>query len=109
MKLNAYQRYAMDTAKYPNIGENPLYPALGLGGEVGELLNKLKKVYRDRGGLVDEATRLALISELGDVLWYVAAMAFELHTTLAYVANANIHKLAGRRDRGTISGSGDNR
>ena len=53
--------------------------------------------------------RFELVKELGDVLWYINALAIELGVTLESVAQANIEKLAGRAERGTILSSGDNR
>ena len=51
----------------------------------------------------------ALILELGDVLWYIAALADELGIPLEEIAIQNIEKLRGRHARGTIKGEGDNR
>lgn len=46
MDFNEYQKKARKTAIYPNIGKNYIYPALGLGGESGEVLEKIKKLIR---------------------------------------------------------------
>jgi NTP pyrophosphatase (non-canonical NTP hydrolase) len=54
-------------------------------------------------------TKNAIAAELGDVLWYCAALAGDLGFTLGEVAEANISKLQSRKDRGTLQGSGDNR
>jgi NTP pyrophosphatase (non-canonical NTP hydrolase) len=50
-----------------------------------------------------------MIKEVSDVLWYVAMLSFELGTTLEEVARVNISKLASRKDRNVLNGSGDNR
>ena len=47
--------------------------------------------------------------ELGDVLWYNAIIANYLDIEFADIAQANLKKLASRKNRGKISGSGDNR
>ena len=47
--------------------------------------------------------------ELGDVLWYVSALARDLDITLEDVANANLKKLEDRKNRNKIKGSGDDR
>lgn len=107
--LSTYQEKSRVTAVYPNIGDNWMYPALGLAGETGEVCNKLKKVIRDQGGVISEATRAALSDELGDVLWYVAQLATELQLDLNEVAAQNLIKLASRLQRGTIQGNGDQR
>ena len=78
MELNAYQDAARRTAAYPQVGQNPIYPTLGLTGEAGEVADKVKKVLRDRQGVFDPQTREAIKLELGDVLWYVAQVASEL-------------------------------
>lgn len=109
MNLNEYQELVGQTAIYPNRGSNFIYPALGLCGEAGEVAEKVKKAIRDDGGQLSDERRQALIKELGDVMWYVAAMATELETSLEEVAQQNIEKLFSRKARGTLSGSGDNR
>lgn len=109
MNLSDYQNKALTTALYPNMGSNPYYPALGLGGEVGEVLNKVKKIMRDHDGQITDEYREALKKELGDVLWYVAALASELDLDLDEIAQLNLEKLASRKERGVLSGDGDNR
>ena len=109
MHLSDYQEKAQTTALYPNAGQNLYYPALGLGGETGEVLNKIKKVMRDHGGVVTDEYREILRGELGDVLWYVAALARELNLDLNDIAQANLDKLFSRKDRGTLGGDGDTR
>ena len=45
--------------------------------------------------------------ELGDVLWYISDIAFELGFTLENIAVLNIQKLSSRKDRDKIHGEGD--
>ncbi|KKU70419.1 MAG: hypothetical protein UX94_C0006G0014 [Parcubacteria group bacterium GW2011_GWA2_47_21] len=90
-------------------GSKFLYPVLGLAGESGELLNKVKKIFRDKAGKIDAETKESVISELGDVLWYVAQIATEFETPLADVAKCNLEKLKSRAHRGKIGGEGDKR
>jgi NTP pyrophosphatase (non-canonical NTP hydrolase) len=110
--FDEYQHAAFATAMYPaaGTGEWPAlaYTALGLG-EVGELQGKIKKIYRDHGGEISDATTAAVAAELGDVLWYVAVMAVELGIPLSDIAERNIAKLRSRAERGVITGSGDER
>ena len=108
MTFNEYQAAAETTAMYPDKGNNLYYPALGLG-EAGEIQNKVKKVMRDDNGVLTEERRQSLIDELGDLLWYVATMASELRADLNDVAQRNVNKLASRKERGVIQGSGDKR
>lgn len=110
MELNKYQEHAHATSHNTEIGgDRLLYPVLGLAGEAGELVNKLKKVYRDNGGTVPPDVKWAIASELGDILWYVAEIATQLQIELNTVATDNVWKLASRANRGVIGGSGDNR
>lgn len=109
LTFSEYQQRTADTARYPNVGHNPVYPTLGLAGEAGEVAEKVKKVLRDNGGQFDAEAVAAIQKELGDVLWYVARLAAELDLDLADIAAANLAKLASRQDRGVLHGSGDER
>lgn len=93
--------------KLQRLMRNPYYPALGLSGEVGEYCNKLKKVMRDKAGVITREFREDAFSELGDVLWYLAECASSLGLSLDEIAQANAEKLASRKERGVLQGSGD--
>lgn len=86
-----------------------VYPMLGLVGEAGEMANKLKKIARDKDGEMDLEALADGEKELGDVMWYVAAIASGLRTSLGKVGSKNIAKLRSRKERGVLGGSGDNR
>ena len=109
MNFEEYQAEASQTALYPRRMENLEYPTLGLTGEAGEVANIVKKIQRDHGGIINDEIRGKLKDELGDVLWYVQALADYLDVPLEEVAQGNLDKLASRKDRGQIKGSGDNR
>ena len=109
MNFDEYQIRSSTTAIYPNQGKNLIYPVLGLCGESGEVAEKVKKLLRDKDGILDEADRQALKKELGDVLWYLSQIATELDISLGDVAQDNLDKLASRKSRNVIGGSGDNR
>jgi NTP pyrophosphatase (non-canonical NTP hydrolase) len=81
----------------------------GLAKEGGDVAEAIKKLERDMGGVVNEEKREQVKKELGDVLWYIASLAREFNLKLDDVAQANVEKLFGRRDRGTLHGSGDDR
>ena len=102
MDMNNYQylikQFKKETA-------NQMYLLLGLSGEVGELHSKAAKCIRDE----TEVDSDALKAELGDVLWFVAMLADIWGFDLGDVAISNYEKLKSRFERGTISGSGDNR
>ncbi len=112
MTLAEYQQAARTTALYP-VEVRVLYPTLKLAGEAGEVAEKLGKLMRDEGYLpgtqLSDAQRAALAAELGDVLWYVANLAADLGLSLEEVAGGNLAKLASRKARGVLHGSGDDR
>jgi NTP pyrophosphatase (non-canonical NTP hydrolase) len=109
MNFEEYQKKSRKTAVYPKIGADFVYPALGLGDEAGEVLGKIKKIFRDKNGIVDDAAKDEIKKELGDVLWYLAQLSTELDLSLDDIAEANIKKLQSRLERGTLHGNGDNR
>ena len=109
MDFEEYQKLVKKTAIYPEVGKSYVYPTLGLVGEAGEIAEKVKKIFRDNDGVLDEERRQMLKKELGDVLWYLAQLSTELGISFDEVASYNIEKLASRQQRGTLHGDGDNR
>lgn len=109
LTFSEYQEKAKETALYPNVGSNPYYPSLGLSGEAGEIANKVKKIMRDKSDVIDDETRDDIKKELGDVLWYVAAVATEFKLDMGEIAEKNYEKLKKRLEEGKIQGNGDNR
>lgn len=107
MEISVYQNQAWLFAQYPSAHHNPEYPTLGLTGEAGEVANKVKKLQRD--GINPDDIREDIASELGDVFWYLAAVATEFNLSLDVIAQTNLLKLESRSARGVIGGSGDNR
>lgn len=104
-----YQTQAWETAIYPRKGEDLCYPILKLNGEAGEVAEKYGKILRDKEGRVSLEDRRALMDELGDVLWYISAIAMTLGADLEDVAQRNIEKLQSRKDRNVLHGEGDTR
>jgi len=109
MDFNEYQKQAWKTAMYPNKGNNIIYPTLGLGGESGEVLEKIKKIMRDNNMNISNEKKEELMKEIGDVLWYIAALTTELKLNLNEIAEKNISKLNSRKERDVLHGEGDNR
>ncbi len=109
MTFEEYQINSRKTALYPDLGNNFIYPALGLSGEAGEVSEKIKKIIRDDNGVVTDVKREELKKELGDVLWYIAQLCTEFGLKMDEVAEFNVEKLRSRRERGVLHGSGDNR
>ena len=112
MDVVAYEKMVEELSLFKN--EIPqeqwlFYCALGLGGESGEYLEKLKKNLRDHGGIISEDQRRLMLLELGDVFFYLVANAKRLGSNLEEVADMNRAKLLARRAAGTIKGSGDER
>lgn len=104
-----YQRAAARTGGAVPVDHPIVYPTLGLTNEAGEVAGKVKKIFRDRDGVVTDEDRAALTLELGDVLWYLAELCTQLGIGLDEVAAANLHKLRDRTARGTLHGDGDYR
>lgn len=67
--------------------------AMGLGGESGEVLDLLKHAICHKDTALD---KMELAKELGDVLWYVSAIATTCKIDLADVAALNRAKLQHR-------------
>lgn len=105
MELNDYQQKAMTTALPSALSKE--YMFLNLSAEAGEVAGLLAKAGRD-GWDVDDL-RAKAIPELGDVLWQVAGCCEVLGLSLEDVAQANLEKLADRKVRNVISGSGNHR
>ena len=93
MDFDNYQIQARKTAIYPNKNKNFIYPTLGLVGESGEVAEKIKKILRDKNGIFDNESKIALKKELGDVLWYLSNLCNELDFSLDDVAKGNLEKL----------------
>lgn len=111
--FDEYQNRVLKMATYPNLGSNLVYPAMGLAGEAGEACDKIKKMWRNKG--VMDRSKLTIeetcdiVKEMGDVLWYLAALARELDENLSTIAAENVRKLEDRHLRGVIKSEGDNR
>lgn len=103
MDINNYQLWTRSTAIYPP-EQAVEYLSLGLTSEAGEVAGKVKKWIRD-GNLREHE----VLSELGDVLWYIARLADEYGMDLSTLAKLNHDKLESRKSRDVIKGSGDER
>ena len=109
MTAEFYEMKAGQTAIFPKYKALE-YLALGLTSEAGEVAGKVKKLIRDGEDMEGfELKKIAIASEIGDVLWYCAMMAKEVGVPLNDIMKENLKKLHGRKVRGTLHGSGDNR
>jgi len=118
VNINDYQQQAAETAIYPGQGtmEGLFYLAMKLSGEAGEVAEKIAKLMRDKGlrahvssAQIDVLDIDAIVKELGDVEWYVSQIAEQLAVEMATVLDRNLDKLADRKERGVLQGSGDDR
>jgi NTP pyrophosphatase (non-canonical NTP hydrolase) len=113
MEFQTYQTEALRYAAYPNKGNDFMFLSLALNEEAGEVAGKIKKLMRDKGVFtprdLSQEDRQTLLKELGDVLWYVTALAQEIGTSLEAVAEKNLAKITDRHARGTLQGAGDER
>ena len=113
MDFNEYQDRTGDTdvgtAAQDNLKPGWLYYALGIAGEAGELMEKIKKLFRDKSGRIDVSFNNAVIKEIGDILWYLARLCTYLGIDFNEVAETNLKKLESRKKRGKIHGDGDER
>jgi len=99
MNLEKYRKERkrlFDKQPYNRESDNLMYASNSLG-EVGELQNVVKKIYRDCDGYINEKHLAEMIHEGGDVLWYLF-MFFEdiLGVKIDDVFEANIIKLKER-------------
>jgi NTP pyrophosphatase (non-canonical NTP hydrolase) len=78
------------------------YVVLGLNGEAGEVAEQIKKAMRNDGGDLTPERIESLKKEAGDVLWYLTRLAAELNTNLAEIAQINVEKLYGRKEKGNL-------
>lgn len=119
MMMDTFAEYnsaleSLDTDKYTEVSSingvpRDVFYALGMAEEAGEVAGKIKKVYRDSGGVYTPELKEAIILEMGDCLWYMTRLAVFLGFSLGMVAIKNAMKLYGRKQRGTTRGSGDDR
>ncbi len=111
MEFNEYQQLASKTVLYAKQDDHYkiMYLSMGIAGETGEVVEKIKKIARGETIVITDERREDLKKEIGDVLWYVSQLALHLGVTLDDVATHNIKKLADRAARGVIHGQGDTR
>lgn len=111
MHFSEFQKAARKTAIYPDrhgtIGL--MYAALGLNGEAGEVAEQVKKIVRSQDPVEFDSRRESALKELGDVLWYAAALCDEFNTEMGIVAAEVIERLNNRAREGTLHGDGSER
>lgn len=106
--MNEYQKTAFSTMIVPTSRQLD-YAITNLGAEAGEVLGAYARYMRDEQGEMSQETRLKIALELGDVLWQIAAAAKIIGFSLQEIADMNIQKLADRKARNALGGTGDDR
>ena len=97
MEINEYQKKAMEFLNQQlNEKDILINGVMGLCGESGEVIDIVKK-HLAQG---HELNKDKIIEELGDVLWYVAEVAYVLNVKLEDVFTLNIKKLSKRYKNG---------
>jgi hypothetical protein len=94
LTLDAYQQIAAAT-DIEGDSRDPVVPLLGLAGEVGALIAEFKKKRRP-DGLAYSGFEDVVVTELGDILWYLAALARRVGVPLGQVASQNLAKTQSR-------------
>ena len=94
MHFREYQRKAMTTLRPDPAGADPTEThLLGLVAEVAAVADEHRRHRRDgRQGW----SKARLREEIGDALWYLAALAEDYQLDLADIAAANLDKVARR-------------
>lgn len=98
MEFKLYQQEAKKTIQeYIKEKEsNKIVPFLGLIGEAGSVITELKKNLRDGAAYTNYKAKLK--EELGDVLWYISAIATQNDLDLEKIAVDNLSKIKDRFD-----------
>lgn len=94
LTLDQYQRLAAATDLEGN-SRDPAVPLLGLAGEAGALVSEFKKKRRP-DGVAYSGFEDVVVTELGDILWYLAALARRVGVPLSSVAAQNLAKTRAR-------------
>ena len=92
MDANEYSTLALRTAAQRSTKDLMVEAAMGIGGEGGEVVDIVKKVFF----YGKELDRQHLIEELSDLAWYMNLMVESLGTTWGEVFETNIRKLETR-------------
>ena len=129
MDCREFQEKAHKTAEYPTIllvtkmtkdikklieagllvDVSFIYSSLGISGEAGEVVEKVKKVVRNDLGRMSYEKKEQIIKEIGDCFWYLAELCTFMKVDMEDVMEYNIHKLRDRQQRDVICNEGDNR
>ena len=77
--------------------------------EVSKMASVLKKAIRDNDGFLSNDGQRKILTHLCRTLWLLDAFCDRMGTSRLSVLNKNLNKLADRKQRGVLQGSGDHR
>lgn len=98
MQLNDFQQQALQSVAITDKTIAALaHRSLGLSGEAGVVGNAVKKVIRDKNGILSDEDIALLKEKLGDVLYYIAVLAEYAGLELDAIAATNLEKSAAFR------------
>jgi NTP pyrophosphatase (non-canonical NTP hydrolase) len=102
--LDKFQELANTTAVYPDqySAYGRMYAALGLAGEAGEIADETSKHWRNDGGHMTSERGDKIMDELGDAMWFVAALCTEWQLSLSEVCEHILQKLQEREREGNL-------
>jgi len=127
MNFDEYRDFTQETAIYPQAAKDAVREAqistgttlekwLGLAyvtgklnGEAGEIAEEVFKAMRDDKCSISIERKARIRSELGDLMYYTASIAYILGESLDSIAEENMEKLRSRKERGVLKGSGSDR
>lgn len=105
--IDAFAEWVEDnwcSTKRPNEDRDLTIASLGFAGETGESIEHIKKYFRD--GVFD---RQKFIKEMGDAIHYWTKILNIFEIKPSEVLHENRVKIADRKARGVMSGSGSDR
>jgi NTP pyrophosphatase (non-canonical NTP hydrolase) len=79
-----------------------LTAALGVSAESGELVEIIKKVFL-QGKPYTEETKIHILKEFSDVMWYLAQLCIAMDMTFEEIMKINYEKLSARYPEGTFN------
>src|SRR5665213_2206892 len=93
MDMDEYQKKALESIAITQKSIAALaHRSLGLSGEAGIIANQLKKVIRDHEGKLSSEDIAERQKRLGDVLYYLSALAEYCGLSLSEIAKQNLEQ-----------------
>ena len=83
------------------------YLGLGLGGEIGELLNEIKKIKRDDNDILTPTRKDKIEKEMGDILWYFVGISNLLNIPIEKIFTSNMEKLENKKEEFIFASNDD--